>query len=114
MSELTTNERASAYLPTALYYMLWTLIVAVSVHDGYLVLLNRWTIAVDEMNPVGRWLIATNGGDVRFLLITKLTGTIVAAAILLILYWRKPRLAWIICPIVAVAQTGLAVYLTSY
>ena len=69
---------------TVLYYTLWIVIVAVSVHDGYLVLLNRRTIAEVERNPLGRWLIAADMGNVRFFLVAKVLGTIVAATVLVL------------------------------
>jgi hypothetical protein len=96
------------------YYSLWTMIVAVSVHDGYLVLLNRWTIAVDEQNPLGRCLIAADSGDIRFLLAAKTVGTIAAAAVLLVLFWKQPRLAWVVCVVLALLQLWLVVHLTVY
>ena len=97
---------------TVLYYMLWIMILAVSVHDGYLVLLNRQTIAQDEQNPLGRWLIEADGGDVRFLLLFKLIGTITVATVLLVVFSKHPLQAWIVCAVIALAQACLLVYLT--
>ena len=108
------NARPHVQWSEALYYTLWTVIVAISVHDGYLVLLNRWTIARDGRNPLGRWLIAADAGDVRFLLVAKLVGTIVAATVLLVLFWKRPRVAWVVCPALALTQICLLVYLTNY
>ena len=108
------NTRPCVRWSTLLYYTLWIMIVAVSVHDGYLVLLNRWTIAQDERNPLGRWLISADGGNVRLLLVAKLLGTIGVATVLLVLFWKKPRLAWVVCTSLALMQIWLVVYLTSY
>ncbi len=109
MTEFKTRRPAAA-----LFYTMWAVILAVSVHDGFLVLLNRWTIADDEQNPVGRWLIAADGGDVRLFLAAKLVGTIAAASVLLVLYWKQPPLAWVVCVVLALGQLGLFVYLTCW
>jgi hypothetical protein len=90
---------------------MWLFIVAVSVHDGYLVMANRTSMWFAERNPLGRWLIHANGGDVWLLLAAKAFGTVGVASFLLTLYSFRPRLAWTACAATAAFQFGLLVYL---
>ena len=90
---------------------LWLLIIGISVHDGYLVLVNRMWMGSFEQNPLGRLLLNWNGGDVWLLLATKTLGTLCAAALLLLLYWAWPRAGWAACTALATLQVLLLLYL---
>jgi hypothetical protein len=94
-----------------LFVSLWLFIILVSVLDGYLVLTNRQSIAEDERNPVGRALIAWNQGDVWLLLGVKACGTIVAATVVRILYWRSRRRGLLVAAGLSLFQLGLLIYL---
>jgi len=110
------NVKADNHSPwqTTLYHLLLVVIVAVSVHDGFLVLLNRGTIARDEQNPLGRWLIDLNEGGIRYILAAKFVGTIAVATVMLILFRKRRRMAWVICTVIATGQIILALYLTFF
>jgi len=90
---------------------LWLLVIGVSVYDGYWVVANRTKINEFERNPVGRQLLNWDGGDVRLLLAVKALGTLLAAAVLLVLYWTWPRIGWIVCSVIATLQFGLFLFL---
>jgi hypothetical protein len=92
-----------------LFFALWLFVILVSVIDGYLVLRNRHHLF--EMNPVGRFLIQMNGGQVWYLLATKFAGTVLACALLLLVYWKKQALGIIIAASLAVLQMGLLLFL---
>ena len=94
-----------------LFLSLWLFIILVSVYDGYLVLTNRFFIGTDERNPIGRALITINGGDVWLLLAVKLTGTVLASATVLVVYWQSPRRGLWVATGVACFQFCLLVYL---
>lgn len=93
------------------FLLVWLFIISVSVHDGFWVLANRVAMLDNERNPVGRWLLAQNGGDIWFLLTVKALGTLAAAALLLILFWRLPLLGWIAASVVAGLQLLLLLWL---
>lgn len=97
---------------TWLFYLLWGAILAISVHDGMLVIANRRTIGADERNPVGRWLLEMAQGEIWLLLLVKGAGTIVVGTALLLVFWARPRLGWTACIALAVAQTLLLAVLT--
>ena len=58
------------------------LVMAISVHDTMLVVLNADIIGEVERNPVGRWLIELQGGEVWLFVLVKLVGTAIASAML--------------------------------
>jgi hypothetical protein len=93
----------------ALFTTLWLFIIIVSVVDGYLVLQLRSDLV--EMNPQGRMLIALNGGEVWYLLGAKFLGTVVACAVLLLIYWRSARLGTMIAMVLAALQLCLLLFL---
>ena len=93
------------------FLLMWLFIIGVSVHDGFLVLAHRSSIAEFELNPVGRWLIVSNGGDIWILLSAKALGTLAASSILLWLYWLRPRLGWTVCAVLCLLQLVLLIFL---
>jgi hypothetical protein len=98
-------------LKNHVFAALWLTVIGVSVYDGYWVLANRAWINTTERNPVGRLLLHWNAGDVWLLLAVKALGTLLAAVVLLVLYWTWPRIGWIACSATAVFQFGLFLFL---
>jgi hypothetical protein len=93
------------------FTLLWLFTIGVSAHDGFLVLANRTSIASDELNPLGRLLIAAGGSDIWLLLAAKASGTLCAAWLLLVLYWERPRIGWLACVVTAALQLALLLFL---
>jgi hypothetical protein len=102
------NARHSA----AAFYALWLFIIVVSVLDGFLALRHQHLLMALELNPIGRWLLAINGGQVWYLLAAKFVGTVLACAALLIIRDRSPRISFVITAAVAAAQLCLLLFLT--
>jgi hypothetical protein len=94
-----------------LFLSLWLFVIFVSVFDGYLVLRFRDEMHKTELNPVGRWLIQLNGGQVWLLLATKFAGTVVAATVVLLLYGRAPRIGIAVASAIAGLQLCLLLFL---
>jgi len=90
---------------------MWVFIITVSAHDGCLVVVCRQAIRDAERNPIGRWLIRLNGGDIWLLLGVKAAGTVIVSASLLYLYWWHPRWGMATCSVIAAAQLLLLIYL---
>jgi hypothetical protein len=95
----------------ALFTALWLFAIFVSVFDAYLVLQHRESLAIDELDPLGRALIALNGGQVWYLLGVKFVGTVVVGSILLHIHDSYPRYSLPIVGAVAAAQLGLLLFL---
>jgi hypothetical protein len=102
------RERGSAMILTACCLF----VAAVSVHDAMLIVLNRADIGEYEWNPVGRWLIELQDGEVWLFVFVKLVGTAVVCALLVTLYQFRARLALLASGGVAVFQMILLWYLT--
>jgi hypothetical protein len=93
------------------FALLWLFIIFVSVFDGYLVLRFRHELHATELNPIGRMLIQFNDGQVWLLLAAKFAGTVVAAAVVLLIYGRWPRVGITIASVVACLQFCLLLFL---
>jgi hypothetical protein len=104
---LTTSMQRLA----AAFFALWLFIIFVSVFDGYLVFRFQHIIHWTELNPVGRALIAANGGQIWSLLGLKFAGTVVACSFLLLVYWKNARLGTLIAAALAVLQLTLLLFL---
>jgi hypothetical protein len=91
---------------------LWLFIAYVSVHDGYLVALNRGVILDVERNPLGLHLLHATGGDVWGLLVVKTAGTVLACSVLLLLFWHSRRLGSAVAAGLAGFQLMLLLFLT--
>ena len=94
-----------------LFVLLWLFVIFVSVFDGYLAVRYRHELHRTELNPVGKWLIQLNDGQVWILLVAKFVGTVAAATFVLLInsYW--PRLGLAVAGAVAGLQLCLLLYL---
>src|SRR5262245_5481280 len=95
----------------ALFVVLWLFIIFVSVFDGYLVIRFRADLPRTELNPLGRLLIAANGGRVWLLLAVKFVGTCAAATVALLIYGRWPRVGITVASALAALQLCLFLFL---
>ena len=102
---------ARDYRSAAAFGCLVLVITAVSVHDAALVVLHYHVIGETEKNPVGRWLIDMQSGDVRLFVLLKMCGTAVVCAVLVTIYRRRRRLAFTVAGAVACFQLGLLLFL---
>jgi hypothetical protein len=109
-SEPELAKRAVSRAAPAFVAML-LIVVGVSVHDAYLVLLYEDVIETTERNPIGIFLIEINGGGVAALFAAKLIGTCVAGSLLMMLYEKKRELALVAAAGLACFQTLLLLYL---
>lgn len=95
-----------------LFGALLVLILSISVHDASLVVLNHGVIADVEQNPIGRWLLRVNHGEVWLFVGVKLLGTAAAGAVLMEVFRLAPRIAWVAATAVAAMQVVLLAYLS--
>jgi hypothetical protein len=103
---------ASAAIRNRLFLFLWSFVAAVSFYDGYLLVENREVIKDTEENPVCRYLLEINRGDVSLLLRSKALGTGAALLVMVAVWWRDQRVGLPITASVAVFQLALLLYLT--
>lgn len=82
-------------LPAITFTLLWFFISFVEVYDIYLSLKYQDTLYENELNPIGKFLIDLDGGDVALFMTAKVAGIIMLiTAIPLLLFFKKKRLAW--------------------
>jgi len=103
---------ASASLRNRLFIFLWSFVGAVSFYDGYLLAANREVIGETEENPVCRYLLQINRGDVSLLLRSKALGTGAALLTMVAVWLRDKRIGLPITAAVAAFQLVLLLYLT--
>ena len=96
----------------ACFVACWAFIAMVAVHDAYLVVLCRDVILIAEQNPIGRYLIERNGGDIWLFLLAKGAGTVAVCTLLLMLYHYCRRLALAVTGPLASFQLSLLLYLS--
>lgn len=94
-----------------LFFGAWLFVILVSVVDGYLALRHRHYLRALELNPFGRVLIESNGGAVWYLLAAKFVGTVVACAIVLLIWRFSARLGLIVALSLAALQLCLLLFL---
>lgn len=94
-----------------LFGLLWLFVIFVSVLDGYLAICFRHELLRTELNPVGRWLIRLNGGQVWLLIAAKFFGTVGAATLVLLLFSRWQRAGMVVVAVMAAFQLWLLWFL---
>ena len=99
------------YLDKYTFGFLWLFIGLVSAYDAYWLVKLREVIVENELNPIGRFLIYIDNGDVSLFLGLKFGGTILVLGFLLITYFFKKWLAWCLIVPLSIAQLLLLVYL---
>ena len=94
-----------------LFAVLWLFIAFVSVHDAYLAVLYRSALTDFELNPLGQQLLKLGSG-VWGLVVAKGAGTVLACALMLVLFRRNPRFAWAVVLALAAFQLWLLTFLS--
>jgi len=90
----TFTRLFNKYAYTAAYAQLWLFIGVASAVDIYTSIKTHEYLLELELNPVGRWLIREDGGDIALFMGVKTVGTTLALGILVILYHWKKLWAW--------------------
>lgn len=94
------------------FWFLFAIILLVSVYDTWLTIRFEECMMQHEQNPIGRYLIKIEGGDVGLFVRFKAAGTIFVLTVLGILYRIRSRKYLPVTGSVAAWQTLLFVYLT--
>jgi hypothetical protein len=98
--------------PQIAFYAQWLFVIFVSVFDSLLTIRLHDQMIHSELNPVGRALLYLDSGGVGYLIALKGIGTILAASIVLILFWRRPSWGQAVIMGLAIFQLGLLLFLT--
>jgi hypothetical protein len=102
----TTYMRKRGWFP-----ILWSFVGVVSAFDTYLTFRFQDVLRQLESNPVGRYLIEIDGGNVNVFIRTKVAGTIVVLGVLAALHVYRRRWSFPITASIAAFQFALVVYI---
>lgn len=110
----TINGTISEFRRWQLWFPVFIVIIAaVSLYDTYLIIRFSDMISIMESNPMGRWLLGVEGGQVGVFVRVKLAGTVLVLSVLMFMWkWRTPML-FPITTTLALWQTCLMIYLTA-
>lgn len=101
-----------AIAPHLAFYSQWLFVIFVSVFDSLLTIRLHDQMMHSELNPMGRALLYLDSGGVGYLIAVKGLGTILAASIVLVLFWRRPHWGQAVVTGLAIFQLGLLLFLT--
>jgi len=90
----TFTRLFNKYAYAAAYAQLWLFIGVASAFDIYMSIKTQEYLFHLEMNPIGRWLIWHDGGDIALFMGVKTAGTVLALGLLVWLYHLKKSWAW--------------------
>ena len=93
------------------FAMMWIAIGLISSIDLYWAVKNQHIMLYNEQNPIGRYLIRQDNGDVALFMGIKMAGTILALGFLIFLYHHKRLYAWLSVIFLTIAQFLLLFYL---
>ena len=96
------------------FIFLLLLIGYISAYDLYLATSFSSELIENEQNPLGRFLIKANNGNIALFMGLKFAGTITCLAILAIMYKFKKNWAWICVSAITLFQISLLLYLITY
>ena len=101
------------YALVVAFAQLWLFIGMASAYDVYISIKTQEYLYEMEMNPIGRFLIESDYGEVALFMGVKFAGTVIALGILIFLYHFKNNWAWYSVSSLAVMQVAVLVMLGS-
>lgn len=90
-----------------------SIIVCISAIDLYWLSKNRVVIVAMEQNPLGKWLLHADNGDVSLFILCKFLGTFVVIGSIYFLKFYKTKYAKTVAITISIIQIILLCYLYS-
>lgn len=97
----------------AVVVVLLAFVTFVQAYDMYWAIKLRESLYANELNPVGRWLIKVDGGDVSLFMALKLIGTVLTLSIISLLCVRRYQIGLVVCCAFAAFQ-GFLLWFLNY
>ena len=94
------------------FWTLFAIIAAVAAYDVYLSIKFQHVLYSMEENPLGKWLIALDNGDVALFMTAKMIGTMVVLLVLPAFYRFRRNLGMVTASALAAVQSSVFCYLT--
>ncbi len=90
---------------------LTAIILVVAIDDVYWSFKTQDTLYQEEQNPIGKWLIELDGGDIALFMTAKMVGTMVVVMAIPLIYAIRRRIAQAVAGVLASFQGMLFLYL---
>lgn len=99
-------------LHRSLFLLVWLFVGFVECYDVYWSIKLQETLYGNELNPIGRFLISLDGGDVALFMTMKIGVIIlILGALLTILWANKVKTAWLLLSIIFISRLCLFVFI---
>jgi hypothetical protein len=103
-----------ATIQLVIFAVQYILIGGIGAYDTYLSIKHRETLYENELNPIGRWLIERDHGDVALFMGVKMAGTILALGIMCYYFSVRPWRALFVGLVLCVVQVVVLLYLEGF
>lgn len=96
------------------FLLIWNFILCISAYDLYLSIRFQENLILNELNPLGMWLIAVDNGDIALFMAVKMFGTCIAFMLASAFFFYSRRMGLVASVSLAAFQLGLLLFLTCY
>lgn len=93
---------------------MWLSIGAVSAIDVYWSIKLKELLYETELNPIGKWIMYMDGGDVSLFMGLKVFGTVLVLGVLFYAFVRNRKMAWILIIPIFIFQVALLAFLYTF
>lgn len=105
-------KNCSLFIQRSLFLLVWLFVGFVECYDIYWSIKLQDTLYNDELNPVGRFLLSLDGGDVALFMAIKVAVIMLILGILPVILWSyKTKMAWLLLSIIFISRLGLFIFL---
>ena len=110
IQESPVRSQPNRRLELLLLGSMLALITVVSMIDVYWSFKTQSILAETEQNPLGRWLIARDGGDISLFMTLKMAGTMAVILAIPAMYFVRRKWGIVATSALSLFQCGLLVY----
>ena len=95
-----------------LFLLAWAFVGFVEVYDVYWSIKLQEILLSNELNPIGKFLISLDGGDVALFMAMKVLAMIMILGSLPVILWSDRRkIAWFLLGVIFIARLALFLFL---
>jgi hypothetical protein len=106
------DQKTNRSLYRFLFLLAWLFVGFVECYDVYWSIKLQDTLYGNELNPIGRFLISLDGGDIALFMTMKVAAIILILGMLPIILWsHKVKIAWLLLSILFISRLGLFVFI---
>lgn len=96
----------------AIFLLVWLFVGFVEVYDVYWSIKLQDMLVQNEINPVGKFLLSMDGGDVALFMAMKVSAIImILGSLPAILVSDRPKLAWSLLGVIFISRLALFLFL---